>query len=32
MSALTLFTLPMIVVFFAQRTFIEGISFTGVKG
>ena len=33
MAASTLFTLPMIVVFFfAQRTFIEGISFTGVKG
>ncbi len=33
MAAATMFTLPMIVVFFfAQRTFIEGISFTGVKG
>ena len=33
MAASTLFTLPMIVVFFfAQRTFIEGIRFTGVKG
>lgn len=33
MAASTLFTLPMVVVFFfAQRTFIEGISFTGVKG
>ena len=33
MAASTLFTLPMIVVvFFAQRTFIEGIGFTGVKG
>ena len=33
MAAAPMFTLPMIVVFFfAQRTFIEGISFTGVKG
>ena len=33
MAASTLFTLPMIVVFFfARRTFIESISFTGVKG
>ena len=33
MAAATMFTLPMIVVFFfAQRTFIESISFTGVKG
>ena len=33
MAAATMFTLPMIVVFFfAQRTFIEGISFTSVKG
>ncbi len=33
MAAATMFTLPMVLVFFfAQRTFIEGISFTGVKG
>lgn len=33
MAAATMFTLPMVIVFFfAQRTFIEGISFTGVKG
>lgn len=33
MAAATMFTLPMVFVFFfAQRTFIEGISFTGVKG
>jgi multiple sugar transport system permease protein len=32
MAASTLFTLPIIVVFFfARRTFIESISFTGVK-
>jgi multiple sugar transport system permease protein len=33
MAAGTLFTLPMILVFFfAQRTFIEGITLTGIKG
>jgi multiple sugar transport system permease protein len=33
MAAGTLFTLPMIIVFFfAQRTFIEGITLTGIKG
>ena len=33
MAAATMFTLPMVIVFFfAQRTFIEGISFTGVQG
>ncbi|MEM7127137.1 MAG: carbohydrate ABC transporter permease [Chloroflexota bacterium] len=33
MAAATLFTLPMVVVFFfAQRTFIEGIALTGIKG
>ena len=33
MAASTLFTLPMVVVFFfAQRTFIEGIALTGIKG
>jgi len=33
MAAATLFTLPMVIVFFfAQRTFIEGIALTGIKG
>jgi multiple sugar transport system permease protein len=33
MAAATMFTLPMVVVFFfAQRTFIEGIALTGIKG
>jgi multiple sugar transport system permease protein len=33
MAAGTLFTLPMVVLFFfAQRTFIEGITLTGIKG
>ena len=33
MAAATMFTLPMVLVFFfAQHTFIEGITFTGVKG
>jgi multiple sugar transport system permease protein len=33
MAAGTLFTLPMIVVFFiGQRQFIEGITLTGIKG
>lgn len=33
MAAATLFTLPMIVIFFiVQRTFIEGITLTGIKG
>jgi multiple sugar transport system permease protein len=33
MAASTMFTLPMVVLFFfAQRTFIEGISTTGIKG
>ncbi|MEQ8675257.1 MAG: carbohydrate ABC transporter permease [Aggregatilineales bacterium] len=33
MAAATMFTLPMIIIFFfAQRTFIEGISLTGIKG
>ena len=33
MAAATMFTLPMIIVFFfTQRTFIKGIGFTGAKG
>jgi multiple sugar transport system permease protein len=33
MAAATMFTLPMVVIFFfAQRTFIEGITLTGIKG
>ncbi|MEM7032455.1 MAG: carbohydrate ABC transporter permease [Chloroflexota bacterium] len=33
MAAATMFTLPMVIVFFvAQRTFIEGIALTGIKG
>lgn len=33
MAAATMFTLPMVIVFFvAQRAFIEGISLTGIKG
>lgn len=33
MAATSLFTVPVIVLFFfAQRTFIEGITFTGLKG
>jgi multiple sugar transport system permease protein len=33
MAASTLFTLPMVILFFfAQRTFIEGITLTGIKG
>ncbi len=32
MAAATMFTLPMIIVFFfSQRTFIKGIGFTGAK-
>ena len=33
MAASVLFTLPVIVLFFfAQRAFIEGVTLTGVKG
>ncbi len=33
MAAATMFTLPMVIIFFiAQRTFIEGIALTGIKG
>jgi len=33
MAAATMFTLPMVIVFFiAQRAFIEGIALTGIKG
>lgn len=33
MAACTLFTTPVLIVFFlAQRSFIEGITFTGIKG
>ena len=33
MAAATVITIPMIIVFFlAQRYFIEGITFTGIKG
>jgi multiple sugar transport system permease protein len=33
MAAATMFTLPMVIVFFfAQRIFIEGIALTGIKG
>ncbi len=33
MAAATMFTIPMVIIFFlAQRTFIEGISLTGIKG
>ena len=33
MAAATMFTIPMVIIFFvAQRTFIEGISVTGIKG
>ena len=33
LAAATVFTLPMILIFFlAQKTFIQGISTTGIKG
>ena len=33
MAASTIMTLPIIIVFFlAQRTFIEGVTLTGIKG
>ena len=33
MAATSLFTVPVIIMFFfAQRTFIQGITFTGMKG
>ena len=33
MAAATVFTVPIIILFFlAQRTFIQGIATTGVKG
>ena len=31
-TASTLMALPIIVLFFAQRTFIQGITMTGLKG
>ena len=33
MAASAMFTIPMVILFFfAQRTFIEGITLTGIKG
>jgi multiple sugar transport system permease protein len=32
MAASLLFMLPVIIIFFAQKVFVEGVTLTGVKG